>query len=106
MHNKTVIQYPKGAMITMAHTQNPGEVYILKSGEIQIESIFRFNSKNLNRYLPGDTFGYVSAITRNPHSSTLVAATDCIVIRLSLENFFEYLRNNKDVFLKIISYNA
>lgn len=106
MSNKTVIQYPKGAMISIAHTENPGFVYILKSGEINIESVFRFNSKNLNRYLPGDTFGYVSAITRNPHSSTLVAATDCIVIRLSLENFFDYLRNNKDVFLKIISYNA
>ena len=106
MSSKTIVQYTKGAMISMAHTQNPGFVHILKSGEISIESVFRFSSKNLNRYLPGDTFGYVSAITKNPHSSTLVAATDCIVIRLSLENFFEYLKNNPEVFLKIISYNA
>ena len=106
MSNKTIIQYPKGAMIAMAHTPNPGHVYILKSGEITIESVFLFNSKNLNRYLPGDTFGYVSAITRNHHSNTLIAATDCIVIRLSLENFFEYLKQNKSVFLKILSYNA
>ena len=106
MSNKTIIQYQKGAMIAMAHTPNSGNVYILKSGEISIESIFRFNSKNLNRYLPGDTFGYVSAITKNPHSNTLIAATDCIVIKLSVENFFEYLRQNKSIFLKIISYNA
>ncbi|HRG45507.1 MAG TPA: cyclic nucleotide-binding domain-containing protein [Leptospiraceae bacterium] len=106
MSSKAIVQYTKGAMISMAHTPNPGFVHILKSGEINIESIFKFASKNLNRYLPGDTFGYVSAITGNPHSSTLIAATDCIVIRLSLESFFEYLKNNQEVFLKIISYNA
>ncbi len=100
MSSKAIVQYTKGAMISMAHTPNPGFVHILKSGEINIESIFKFASKNLNRYLPGDTFGYVSAITGNPHSSTLIAATDCIVIRLSLESFFEYLKNNQEVFLK------
>ncbi|HNN81873.1 MAG TPA: cyclic nucleotide-binding domain-containing protein, partial [Leptospiraceae bacterium] len=106
MSTKSIIQYTKGAMIAMANTPNPGYVHILKSGEIAIESIFKFSSKDLNRYLPGDTFGYVSAITKNPHSTTLVAVTDCIVIRLSVENFFEYLKNNPEVFLKIISYNA
>jgi CRP-like cAMP-binding protein len=106
MSSKTIVQYTKGAMISMAHTPNPGFVHILKSGEINIESIFKFSSKELNRYVPGDTFGYVSAITGNPHSSTLIAATDCIVIRLTLESFFEYLRKNPEIFLKIISYNA
>lgn len=106
MSTKTIVQYTKGAMITMANTPNPGYIHILKSGEISIESIFKFSSKDLNRYLPGDTFGYVSAITKNPHSTTLIAATDCIVIRLTVDNFFEYLKDNPDVFLKIISYNA
>ena len=104
--SRTVLKISKGAIIVMGNSLNPGYVYILKSGVIQIESVFQFQNKNLNFYSPGDTFGYVSAITKNPHSSTLIANTDCIIIRMNLENFFDYLKQNKEVFLKILSYNS
>lgn len=104
--SKSVINYSKGAVIVMEGAQNPGFVYIIKSGEVYIDSFVKFQTKELNKYTAGDTFGYISALTKNPHGSTLTAITDCIIIKLSLDSFFEYLKQNKSVFLKIISYNT
>ncbi len=87
----------------MENTPNPGYIFILISGEITIQSYIKFSSMNLHKYVAGDTFGFVSALTRNLHDSTLIASVDCTVIRLTIESFIEYLRSNKDVFVKFIT---
>lgn len=87
----------------MENTPNPGYIFILISGEITIQSYIEFSSMNLHKYSAGDTFGFVSALTRNPHDSTLIASVDCTVIRLTIESFIDYLRSNKDVFVKFIT---
>lgn len=106
MSSKTVLNFPKGSIIYMENTPNPGYIYILKSGEIAIRSYIKFSSMNLHKYVAGDTFGFVSALTRNPHDSTLIASVDCVVIRLTIDSFIEYLRSNKDVFLKFITISS
>jgi CRP/FNR family transcriptional regulator, cyclic AMP receptor protein len=102
MNHKSILQVKKGSIFIMANTPNPGYVYILKSGEIAIDSVFQFQNKSINFYSAGDTFGYVSAITKNNHSSTLTTTTDCIIIKLSIESFFDYLKKNPDTYLKIL----
>ena len=103
MNSKIVQHYKKGSIIIMANSINPGYVYILKSGEVQIDSVFQFQNRSINFYSSGDAFGYVSAITKNPHTSTLTAYTDCLIIRISIESFFEYLKANRTTYLKILT---
>ncbi len=103
MNHKSILNVTKGSIFIMANTPNQGYVYILKSGEIAIDSVFQFQNKSINFYTAGDTFGYVSAVTKNPHSSTLTAVTDCLIIKLGIDNFFDYLKKNPDTYLKILT---
>ncbi len=90
----------------MEGSENPGFIYILKSGEILIESKIQFIHKKLNRYYPGDCFGFVSGIMKKKHQYNLVAITECEVIRLTIDSFIEFMLNNKDTFLHFLSSNS
>ncbi|HNF13248.1 MAG TPA: cyclic nucleotide-binding domain-containing protein [Leptospiraceae bacterium] len=104
--SRTVVNYPKGAHIVMEGSENPGFIYILKSGEILIESKIQFIHKKLNRYYPGDCFGFVSGIMKKKHQYNLVALNECEVIRLTIDSFVEFMVNNKDTFLHFLSSNS
>ncbi|MEM7182803.1 MAG: cyclic nucleotide-binding domain-containing protein, partial [Spirochaetota bacterium] len=101
MSGKTM-HYAQGAVIQLENSQNPGYIYVIKSGKINIQTGIPKKS-NLSQYHPGDTYGFVSALTGNPFTSTLVATSDTEVIRLSIDSFYEYLRNNKEVFIRFLS---
>ena len=65
--------------------------------------MYLFYSKHFSKYNAGDTFGLVSGLTRNPCRYTLLADTDCEIIRIPINMLGKYLRENKNICLKITS---
>ncbi|MBN2403396.1 MAG: cyclic nucleotide-binding domain-containing protein [Spirochaetes bacterium] len=100
------IQFVQGSAIQVENTPNEGYFYILKTGTLSIQSDVIFYSKHFNRYQAGDTFGLVSGLTRNPSRYTLIADEDCEIIRIPINLLGKYLRDNKNICLKIISLHS
>jgi CRP-like cAMP-binding protein len=103
---KTVVHFTKGAHIVMEGMINQGFIYIVKSGEIVIDSKIQFINKKLNHYRAGDVFGFVSAILRKAHQDTLVAHTDCEIIKLTVDGFIEFMQSNPEIFKKFLTLNS
>jgi CRP/FNR family transcriptional regulator, cyclic AMP receptor protein len=97
------IQFTQGSAIQVENTTNEGYFFILKTGTISIQSDVPFYGKHFSKYNAGDTFGLVSGLTRNPCRYTLIAETDCEVIRIPINLLGKYLRENKNICIKIIS---
>jgi len=97
------IHFSAGSTVLVENSVNEGYFYILKSGEIKIQSRIVLKEKEYNKYKPGDTFALVSGLTKNRIRNTLSAVTDCEVARIPLNNLGEYLDKNREICLKIIS---
>ncbi|MDY6935215.1 MAG: cyclic nucleotide-binding domain-containing protein [Spirochaetota bacterium] len=97
------IHHSPGTVIMVENSINEGYFYILKSGSVDVQYDIPFNDKILNKLNTGDTFGLVSGLTNNPVHYTLIAEADCEVIRIPIELLGDYLQNNKEICLKIVS---
>ena len=85
-----IIRFSRGTVILVEDSLNDGYFYILKSGTIVIQSDFHFYYKTFHKYLAGDTFGLVSGLTKNPSRYTLVAESECEVIRIPIKHLGNY----------------
>lgn len=103
--SNTTLKYTSGAIIQLENSKADEFIYIVKTGKIRIQTGLPRRTR-ISYYLPGDTYGFVSALTGNPHTSTLVAATNVEVIKLSIEAFYDYLLAKKDLFLRFLSTNS
>jgi CRP/FNR family transcriptional regulator, cyclic AMP receptor protein len=97
------IPFAQGAAIQVEDTPNEGFFFIIKSGSVSIQSEVPFYGKYFNKYNAGDTFGLVSGLTRNPCRHTLIADNECEIIRIPIIMLGKYLRENKNICIKIIS---
>ncbi len=100
----TVLKYNKDAMILMEGEENPGYIFIVKSGTLKIHSKIVFKDRKMNVYSPGDVFGFVSSILKQKHGQNLTAETDCEVLRLTVSQFLNFIRERSDAFIKFLSY--
>lgn len=100
----SVLKYNKEAIVLMEGENNPGFIYIVKSGSLRIESKIKFKNKDMNFYSDGDVFGFVSAILKQPHSHNLVTITECEIFKLTVGQFLIFIRQRSDTFLKFLSY--
>ncbi len=104
MDNETkIIRFSQGSAVLVENSINEGFFYIVKSGTISIQSDIYFYNKYFNRYGAGDTFGLVSGLTRNPARYTLIADSDCEIIRIPIGLLGNYFQDNRNICLKIIS---
>ena len=97
------VKFARGATIWVQDSPTHDTFCILESGTVKIVTDLNFEDRRLNTYQAGDTFGIVSGLTGNLHRSTLIAETDCNVIKVPLGMLGNYARQNRDVTLKIIS---
>lgn len=97
------IQFSPGSAILIENSNNEGYFYILKSGAVNIQADIDFYNKIFNKYNAGDTFGLVSGLTRNPSRYTLIAESECEVIRIPINMLGKYFRDNRNICIKIIS---
>ncbi len=98
-----LMNYSAGSTILVENEINDGYFYILKSGTVSIQSDIVFPDRSMNKYHPGDSFGMVSGLTRNPVRFTLTADVPCEVIKIPLDRLGAYLHEHRDICLKIIS---
>lgn len=97
------VYYKEGATVYLQDSRNEGFFYIVKSGKLQSQADIKFQDNGLNYYEKGDTFGLVSGLTGNPHRATLVAQTDCEIVRVPLSRLGGFFRENRNTSLKLIS---
>lgn len=81
----------------IAEGEKAGELYILLSGEL---TVWRGRTELGNVAGYGAVVGELAALTRRPRSATVVAATECELLEISLGNR-KVLEKNKDVLKKI-----
>ncbi len=98
-----IINYSAGSTVLVENSVNEGFFYIIKSGTVSIQSDIKFKDKVMKKYETGDSFGIVSGLTKNPIRNTLIVDTDCEIVRIPLSNLGDYLYNNRQICLKIIS---
>jgi CRP/FNR family transcriptional regulator, cyclic AMP receptor protein len=101
-----LINYNKGSVVVLEGEENQGFIYLVKSGVLQIDSKVKFKNKSLNFYTSGDTFGYVSGLLKKTHHHTIVASENTSVVKMTIEYFFSFLRQNPETFLKFLSSNS
>ncbi|MDY6967406.1 MAG: cyclic nucleotide-binding domain-containing protein [Spirochaetota bacterium] len=104
MENSTKkIIYSPGATLLVENSLNEGYFYIIQKGTVSVHCDIDFNDRTLLKHDAGDTYGLVSGLTQNPVRYTLVADTDCEVIRIPLNMLGSFLHKNREICLKIIS---
>ncbi len=96
-----IIQLQPGATALVKDSPNPGYFYIVKSGSLFVVGS-QFQEKELSRFEAGDTFGLVSALTVGRHLGTVQARTAATLIRVPISILGEYLRNHREVCLKML----
>lgn len=94
-------RYPAGTVIFKENDQG-AEVYLIRSGKIQIGRTVGNNPRVLATLTEGDFFGEMALISDRPRSAQATAIEDSTVIVLSSENFFRLLRTDFDMSMRIM----
>jgi CRP-like cAMP-binding protein len=94
-------QYPAGSVIFKEQDQG-SEVYLIRSGKIQICRTVGNNPRVLATLTAGDFFGEMALISDRPRSAQANAIEDSTVIVLSAESFFRMLRTDFDMSMRIM----
>ncbi len=102
MEDVKTVRYPKGAAIVVQNAVNPGIFYIVKSGRVVVDSEHIQIDHDFSVYETGDSFGLVSALTEHHFLVTLFAATDVEVIQIPIRLLGSYLRERKELSMKIL----
>lgn len=84
---------------TLFAEQAPGDkMYFIAAGEITLSA----GGKNIDVLRDGEIIGEMSAIIGTPRTATAVARTDCILIGMSREQFFDALQKQPEFALMLM----
>lgn len=80
-----------------------GDVYFIKSGRVGV-TIYSECGKEISfrQLKPGDLFGDIAAIDRQPRSASVVSLSNLEVVRMSDSDFLEILHEMPDVSLRVM----
>ena len=93
----TTLKAVKGS--TLFAEQSPGDkMYFIAAGEITLTA----GGKNIDVLRTGEIIGEMSAILGTPRTATAVARTDCILIGLAREQFFDALQQQPEFALMLM----
>lgn len=102
-----LFKYRKGATVIIQGTPNPGYFFIVKSGKLYVHSDHKLDDIQISIFDPGETLGLVSGLTGTEFLGTIIAERDSVVIRVPVSALGRYLRQHRDVCIKMIrSYSA
>lgn len=93
----TPVKALKGTTLFVEHT--PGDkVYFIAVGEVSLS----LAGRNIDISRTGEVIGEMSTIAETPRAATAVARTDCILIGLAREQFFEALQRQPEFALMLM----
>ena len=78
--------------------QKSDDMYILTEGILQV----RVWEKEVNRIFPIRTVGEMGLFTGEPRSATIVAKTDCTLLRITKRGLFELFEKDKDLHIQFM----
>ncbi len=94
-------KYKPGSVVIVQGSDNPGMVYVVKSGSLTLDSEHRLNDRALSGFQPGDSFGLVSALTSKKYLVSIYAQTEVELIEIPIENMGIFLKEKPDFAIKI-----
>lgn len=82
----------------------PGQyMYVIISGQVEIRKRTEAQlTRTITTLRQGDIFGEMAIIEKKKRSATIIALTECQLLRLNETMFYEIVRNNPDFAIKII----
>ena len=79
-------KYPRGSMV-FSEAQNGPDMFIIKSGTINISKIVDGTEITLAMLKAGDMFGEMALLERKPRSANAIATEDSVVMSINMQNF-------------------
>jgi CRP/FNR family transcriptional regulator len=98
--------FKAGSYIYIEEDEDIDEIYLLKSGEIRLETMNKKSPLNNERIHNGDIFGFISSLGSRPRTESALAVVDSEVYCFSKKNFLSLLSQNWDISVKLINYFA
>jgi CRP/FNR family transcriptional regulator, cyclic AMP receptor protein len=94
--------YERQSQIATENDQ-ANDVFFILDGSVRVNSVSSSGREIVYSDLgAGDIFGEIAAIDGMPRSATVIALTDCLLARMSAENFFALLRENGNVSTRLV----
>jgi CRP-like cAMP-binding protein len=97
-----ILKYNKGAIVAVQNSANKGYFFIVKEGVLTVDSEHAFSDKVLSKFVAGDSFGLVSALTGHKFLVTVYAATDATLIEIPVSALGSFLKKQKNLALKML----
>ena len=75
------------------------KLFIVKEGTISVSTSASYESeeKMLTTLGPGDAFGEISLVDRNPHSATVRALSDTVILSMQIELFNRIFDSDRNI---------
>ena len=73
----------------LAEGDDNEDIYILIGGAARVEKLDGDKSRNVGRIAPGEAFGEMSLLTRQPATATVTSPGNAILLRLPRDKFQE-----------------
>lgn len=98
-----VMQFKRGSTVVVQNSVNKGFFYLVKSGQLSVDSEHRMQDRVLSQFEPGDTFGLVSALTGHKYLVSVFADVDSTVIEIPIKMLGSYLKERRHIAIKMLS---
>jgi CRP-like cAMP-binding protein len=94
--------FPRNAQI-LSEQEQTTDIFFILSGTVRFSS-YTANGREVifNEISAGGIFGEFSAVDRLPRSSNVTAMSDCVVARMSAEQFHQVLLGNAAVATRLV----
>ncbi len=89
---------------TIFYQGDPGHaVYIIESGQVRIYVHGEYGQEvSVMIYGPGDIFGEMSLLDRQPRSATAIALEDSVLLAMSDDDFYRHLQQSHQLALNLM----
>lgn len=99
----SLIEYKRGAFITIQNKEDAQHFYIIKDGKAKITKQFKIDPKEKDLILgEGHFIGIISCMSRRPREETAQAIENVTLIRIEKNDFKALIENNPAIAMKII----
>lgn len=82
----------------------PGDyMYIIMEGVVKISKTIKGETQDLNNLDKGEFFGEAAITGQKPRSATAIAQTDCLLLAIDRNSFYEMLSVGQDIIVNIVN---
>lgn len=102
MDKGTTLNFKKGSCIFAAEDSSSDPVYIIQSGEVELQYNDQVRAHYSRIAGEGDIIGFISSLSKRPRINSAIALSKVTALELSSDNFLTLLSRNHDIALKVI----